>query len=117
MKKEHLALVVDEYGELLGLVTLEDLIEEIVGDIVDEIDTPSSKITNNQDGSIKIDGSVTIKDLNKLYEWNLPDEDASTIGGFIINLSKRIPLYGEIIQYKNISFKIQLLSLLLREDI
>tara|TARA_Y100000590_G_scaffold204954_2_gene232449 strand:+ start:10360 stop:11619 length:1260 start_codon:yes stop_codon:yes gene_type:complete len=106
MKKEHLALVVDEYGELLGLVTLEDLIEEIVGDIVDEIDTPSSKITNNQDGSIKIDGSVTIKDLNKLYEWNLPDEDASTIGGFIINLSKRIPLYGEIIKYKNISFKI-----------
>ncbi len=106
MKKEHLALVVDEYGELLGLVTLEDLIEEIVGDIVDEIDTPSSKITNNQEGSIKIDGSVTINDLNKLYEWNLPDEDASTIGGFIINLSKRIPLYGEIIKYKNISFKI-----------
>ena len=105
-KKEHLTLVVDEYGELLGLITLEDLIEEIVGDIVDEIDEPDSSIIKDTDGTIYIEGSVSIRDLNKNYNWDLPEEKASTIGGFIINISKRIPLYGEIIKYKNIEFKI-----------
>ena len=105
-KKEHLALVIDEYGELLGLITLEDIIEEIVGDIVDEIDTPNSHIIEHKDGSIYVEGLVNIRDLNKTYSWDLPDKEASTIGGFIINLSKRIPLYGEIINYESFKFKI-----------
>ena len=106
-KKEHLTLVVDEYGELLGLITLEDLIEEIVGDIVDEIDEPDSSIIKEySDGTIYIEGLVSVRDLNKNYNWDLPEEKASTIGGFIINISKRIPLYGEVIKYENFEFKI-----------
>ena len=105
-RKEHLSLVVDEYGELLGLITLEDLIEEIVGDIIDEIDNPNSNTLELKDGSILADGSIPIRDINKIYNLNLPENNASTLGGFIINLSKRIPLYGEIINYKNMKFKI-----------
>ena len=105
-KKEHLALVIDEYGELLGMLTLEDIIEEIVGDIVDEIDSPTSNIIELKDGSIDVEGLVNIRDLNKKFSWNLLDDEASTIGGFVINLTKRIPLYGEIINFENYTFKI-----------
>tara|TARA_B100000579_G_scaffold436969_1_gene464662 strand:- start:644 stop:1906 length:1263 start_codon:yes stop_codon:yes gene_type:complete len=105
-KKEHLALVIDEYGELLGMLTLEDIIEEIVGDIVDEIDSPTSNIIELKDGSIDVEGLVNIRDLNKKFSWNLLDDEVSTIGGFVINLTKRIPLYGEIINFENYTFKI-----------
>ena len=105
-RKEHLVLIVDEYGELQGLVTLEDIIEEIVGDIVDEIDIPNTGIYENEDGTINSDGSVAIRDLNKLYGWDLPENDASTIGGLILNFVQRIPLYGEEIDYSNFKFKI-----------
>ena len=88
------------------MVTLEDIIEEIVGDIVDEIDIPNTGIYENEDGTINSDGSVAIRDLNKLYGWDLPENDASTIGGLILNFVQRIPLYGEEIDYSNFKFKI-----------
>ena len=75
-------------------------------DIIDEIDSPNIGIIENDDGSINSDGSIAIRDLNKLYGWELPEEDASTIAGLIINYLKRIPLYGEVIQYEKFEIKI-----------
>ena len=105
-KKEHLSFVVDEYGELLGLVTLEDIIEEIVGEIVDELDVPLLEFRINNQGKIISDGSMNIKDLYKEFNLNLSESDAITIGGYVMNLAKRIPLYGEIIKDDFFNYKI-----------
>tara|TARA_Y100000590_G_scaffold464598_1_gene634436 strand:- start:4751 stop:6007 length:1257 start_codon:yes stop_codon:yes gene_type:complete len=105
-KKEHLALVVDEYGELLGLITLEDIIEEIVGEIVDELDAPLDKFIINKDGNLITKGSNNIKDLYKEFNLDLPKNDATTIGGYVMNIAKKIPLYGEIINDDYFNYKI-----------
>ena len=105
-KKEHLSFVVDEYGELLGLITLEDIIEEIVGEIVDEFDVPLMEFRKNNQGKIISDGSMNIKDLYKEFNLNLSESDASTIGGYVMNLAKRIPLYGEIIRDDFFNYKV-----------
>jgi Mg2+/Co2+ transporter CorB len=105
-RKEHLAFVVDEYGELLGLISLEDIIEEIVGEIVDEIDAPEKKFSINSQGKISAEGNQIIKDLYKEFNLNSPESESSTIAGYIMDLAKKIPLYGEIITDDHFSYKI-----------
>jgi Mg2+/Co2+ transporter CorB len=90
-RKEHFATVVDEYGEVQGLVTLQDILKEIVGDISDEKDVDMQGVRQEADGSLVVDGGVTIRDLNRAFDWNLPDEEATTIAGLVIHESKSIP--------------------------
>ena len=90
-RQEHIALVVDEYGEVEGLVTLEDILEEIVGDINDETDEDLAGVHLQPDGSVIVDGSVPIRDLNRALDWDLPDEEANTIAGLVIHAAQMIP--------------------------
>ncbi|MEP9387773.1 transporter associated domain-containing protein [Mesorhizobium sp. KR9-304] len=90
-RKAHFALVVDEYGEVEGLVTLEDIIEEIVGDIADEHDVDMQGVKQEADGSVVADGSVPIRDLNRALGWSLPDNEATTIAGLVIHETQSIP--------------------------
>ena len=90
-RKAHFAIVVDEYGEVEGLVTLEDIIEEIVGDIADEHDIDVQGVKQEADGSVVVDGSVPIRDLNRALDWNLPDEEAVTVAGLVIHETQSIP--------------------------
>ena len=89
--REHLAIVVDEYGEVEGLVTLEDILEEIVGEIADEHDITMSGVRAEADGSVVVDGNVPIRDLNRALDWELPDDEATTIAGLVIHETKTIP--------------------------
>jgi Mg2+/Co2+ transporter CorB len=90
-RKSHLAIVIDEYGEVQGIVTLEDIMEEIVGDIADEHDIEIHGVRKEANGSVVVDGSVPIRDLNRALGWNLPDSEATTIAGLVIHESKLIP--------------------------
>ena len=90
-RKAHFAVVVDEYGEVQGLVTLEDILEEIVGDITDEHDLVIQGVRQEADGSVVVDGSVPIRDLNRALDWSLPDEEATTVAGLVIHESRTIP--------------------------
>ncbi len=105
-RKEHLAFVVDEFGELLGLITLEDIIEEIVGEIVDEIDIPENDFKQNNYGKIIINGEKNIRDLYKSFDLDPPEVESSTIAGYILDMSKKIPSYGESFNDNYFNFKI-----------
>jgi Mg2+/Co2+ transporter CorB len=94
-RRAHFALVVDEYGSLMGLVTLEDILEEIVGDIVDEHDIALRNTLARADGSILVAGDTTIRDLNRRFGWKFPDEEAATIAGLALQLAQQIPQIGE----------------------
>jgi len=105
-RKEHLAFVVDEFGELLGLITLEDIIEEIVGEIVDEIDVPENDFKLNNYGKMIINGEKNIRDLYKSFDLDPPEIESSTIAGYILDMSKKIPSYGELFKDNFFSYKI-----------
>ncbi len=94
-RREHFALVVDEYGDLQGMVTLEDVLEEIVGEIVDEHDVEIPGVRITSDGTYVIDGALTLRDLNRLYGWNLPDEHATTLAGLVLHETREIPETGQ----------------------
>ena len=105
-RKTHFALVVDEYGEVEGLVTLEDILEEIVGDISDEHDVAVAGVRAQPDGSVVVDGSVPIRDLNRAMDWHLPDEEATTIAGLVIHEARSIPDRGQSFTFHGFRFRV-----------
>ena len=107
-KKEtiQMAFVIDEYGDLQGLITLEDILEEIVGEIFDEFDKQITGPEVLEDKSVIVDGAMTIRDLNKLMDWKLEDEEASTIAGLVIDVAQKLPSINETIKINNFNFTI-----------
>jgi Mg2+/Co2+ transporter CorB len=105
-RREHFALVVDEYGVLMGIVTLEDILEEIVGDIADEHDEVLVGVRPERGGAYLVDGSVTVRDLNRQFEWHLPDQEAATVAGLVIHEAKLIPEIGQIFMFHGFRFEI-----------
>lgn len=105
-RRAHFAIVVDEYGAFMGIVTLEDVLEEIVGDIDDEHDVAVSGVRKQSNGAYLIDGTVTIRDLNREFEWDLPDEDYATLAGLILHESKVLPKAGQSFSFYGFHFDI-----------
>ena len=105
-RKTHFALVVDEYGALMGLITLEDILEEIVGDIRDEHDIEVAGVRMQPDGSVVVNGTVPIRDLNRAFDWSLPDEEATTIAGLVIHEARTIPEVGQTFTFHGFRFEV-----------
>jgi len=105
-RKNHFALVVDEYGEVMGLVTLEDVLEEIVGDISDEHDAERPRIRRQKDGSVLIDGAVPIRDVNRTLDWHLPDGEVTTVAGLVIHEARMIPDTGQAFTFHGFRFEV-----------
>jgi Mg2+/Co2+ transporter CorB len=106
-KKSHFAMVVDEYGALQGLVTLEDILEEIFGDIPDEYEAKvRPDVRRRPDGSYLVDGTVPVRDLNRELDWNLPEDDATTVAGLVIAQSGTIPDPGQRFSFFGYVFEI-----------
>jgi Mg2+/Co2+ transporter CorB len=106
-RKTHFALVVDEYGDLMGMVTLEDVLEQIVGDISDEQDIPVPGVRLQPDGSVNVDGAVPVRDLNRAMNWKLPDEEATTVAGLVIHEARSIPEVGQSFTFHGFRFRVQ----------
>lgn len=105
-RREHFAVVIDEYGTMMGMVTLEDVLEEIVGEIEDEHDDQVEGVLIQPDGSYVVDGTVTLRDLNRELDWRLPDEEASTIAGLLLHESRRIPEVGQVFSFYGFRFEV-----------
>ncbi len=105
-RRSHFALVVDEYGALRGLITLEDILEEIVGEIADEHDEEEPTLTPEADGSVVIEGAMTIRDLNRACDWALPDEEANTVAGLVIHEAQTIPTEGQTFNFHGFRFQV-----------
>ena len=107
-RRTHIALVVDEYGTLQGLLTLEDILEEIVGEINDEHDlvTAESRLKRFEDGSVLVEGAMTIRDLNRAMDWNLPDDAANTVAGLVIHETQLIPAAGQVFSFHGFRFEV-----------
>ncbi|MCP5089008.1 MAG: HlyC/CorC family transporter [Rhodobacteraceae bacterium] len=106
-RRTHFALVVDEYGDLQGLITLEDIIEEIIGEIADEHDVEEdSEMTMDAFGNYVIDGGMTIRDLNRALDWSLPDDEANTVAGLVIHEAQMIPVPGQVFSFHGFRFEI-----------
>lgn len=105
-QRNHFALVVDEYGTLMGLITLEDILEEIVGDIRDEHDIKSLGIRPQEGGSVQVDGAVAVRELNRVMDWDLPDDEATTVAGLVIHEAQTIPEPGQAFAFHGFKFEI-----------
>lgn len=106
-RKTHFALVVDEYGGLEGLITLEDILEEIVGEIADEFDVAEEDmIKPTADGAYIVDGSMTLRDLNRAHDWSLPDDEANTVAGLVIHEAQMIPVVGQVFSFHGFRFEV-----------
>jgi Mg2+/Co2+ transporter CorB len=105
-RREHFAIVIDEYGAFMGVVTLEDILEEIVGEIDDEHDMAVAGVRPQSDGSYIVNGSVTIRDLNREFDWHLPDDEATTIAGLILYEARMIPEPGQVFSFHDFRFEI-----------
>ena len=107
-RRTHFALVVDEYGALQGLITLEDILEEIVGDITDEFDVvrKDEGLSQADDGSWLIEGAMTIRDLNRAMDWHLPDDEANTLAGLVIHEAQMIPGEGQVFSFHGFRFEV-----------
>ncbi len=105
-RKTHFAIVVDEYGELRGLITLEDIIEEIVGDIKDEHDAVATGVRPLPEGSFIVDGSLAVRDLNRAFDWALPDDEATTLAGLVIHEARMIPDVGQTFHFHGHQFEV-----------
>ncbi|MBO6803285.1 MAG: hypothetical protein JJ893_08460, partial [Thalassospira sp.] len=105
-RHEHFAIVVDEYGAFEGVVSLEDILEEIVGDIADETDVEVVGVQPQADGSVIVRGDVTIRDLNRRFGWRLPDEEAATVAGLLLYETRRIPDVGQQFRFHGFEFEV-----------
>ena len=106
-RRTHFALVVDEYGSLEGLITLEDILEEIVGEISDEFDPHAEQlIQSSADGHFELDGAMTIRDINRATDWSLPDDEANTIAGLVIYEAQMIPTVGQVFSFHGFRFEV-----------
>ncbi|MGB6427252.1 MAG: transporter associated domain-containing protein, partial [Methyloceanibacter sp.] len=105
-RKAHFAIVVDEYGEVMGLVALEDIIEEIVGDITDETDIAALAAKVQPDGSLIVDGSAPIRDVNRMMDWEIPDDEATTIAGLVIHEAQTIPEPAQRFTFHGFRFEV-----------
>jgi Mg2+/Co2+ transporter CorB len=105
-RKAQMALVVDEYGEVQGLITLEDILEEIVGQIADEHDASDVHVRLQADGTVNVDGTVAVRDLNRQMDWDLPDDEWTTIAGLVIHEAQTIPEPGQVFTFYGYRFEI-----------